>query len=1643
MTLFQYRLHGSAVLVTFVLTSLIGISATAAVKPGTNSFVDTSAYSPEFFSLPPFLERETGKPSVIVSLDVSDAMLDPAYALNDFDPNTTYPGYFDSTRKYRYDTVTGVFEVNANLTETDPQAWDGNFLNWLTMRRIDLARHALVGGKVRNRTVSGNNPFVLEGEVEQGSGHAFQKSDADSGDYSPIPDGAVVSVSNGKIWVSQSGMVTPVSEQFEVGVINTGQWGAELRDHPEQWPQVNFHNEYTNPIVVVTALTSNDAEGVVPRAYDVSSAGFRIGMQEWDSLDGEHLPEQLLYMVAEENTLTDSFYDIELTSGVPLRIVAGRRVTSAVLRENSEPSDDPDFEQVSFVPGTFMQTPLVFAGVSTMNASQQEISERVVSARVFATTDAGFNLALQEENGADGVHHPQSIHYIAMSPISGVTEDGTVLALGRLDDVTSTGRQLAFSAGFSVPPFVNLTPQTLNDRSAISVRAESPWSLSQMQVRVQESDASSHGAESLAWLAVTGQQGMNIAVARATEPQGLIQTKAAEINFGLSVFNFDHKLNTLDVLLENNQVNGQTMHPCYYIFDEPRQDRRHDEADTDPNSEVSTVTLYNGESRDYLCIPTGVHAPNDKIVQVIEEHPMIGGEAPLAEALVDMGRYVSQVAPQYPNVNSSNSVQAHTLANSPQAVYGTGEDWDPFFDTTQDQTMECKKVFMLHVGAGEISGDGPVDAEELVAIADESHSENEVLDNVAMALRQNDCRNDLPNHQELISYFVYLGQDTNTDAARRLREAAARGGFLDMDDDHVPDPLKPEGVANFNEYAEKNTTPGLPNVTACPANEWDRNSDCEPDAFLPVSDLGTLSTKLAGALSDITARGASGGGASVVANTVAGEGVLYQASFYPSRSQNGDTVRWTGDVSALMIDENGYLRSDGNGDLSLGEFSDDPIVDTCFDSALHTVRVALSTDPVNRPTQSETIACRPVGKYSSSLSDIGYVWSAADELADLTSVHQQRAFDAVSPGRYILTDADGNGTTEAFLASAFAGRHGVLDAADADMAANIVNFVRGQALEGMRSRQLGSSTLRLGDIVHSSPTAVGKPPENLHLLYDDASYLDFYRQYRNRRTMVYVGANDGMLHAFNAGSYNRATSTFETDTWTLGQEVWAYVPYNLLPHLRQLTLPEYGQRDGDHLFMVDQSPYVFDARIFADDDTHPNGWGTVLVVGFRTGGGAVKVYPDPADLSEEETMRPAYLIFDVTDPEQPPVLLAEFSHEKLGMSFPEPTALTVKNSTGSLDWYLAFGSGPSATPNGVRQVVSEQNAHLFMYNLKTKVLESSFGTQGVMDLGETTSFVGDIAAADFDLDATTDALYFGTTRGVDNLGSDGLAGSDGVLEWSGKLMRTRIQSGTNSSSHAWKSEVMFDALRPIPYRPSISFDRNLNRWIHIGTGRLFTAADSVDDSVQSLFGLKEPRDTDDGSFQMDTYSATVAPISMSDLVDVSGSEVEAATGNLDGSVSLSPALDSDTVAALEQRMMRYSDSAENVAGWRKELEPGERAMGAARIFGGILSQSTYLPQLVPCSFVGEAFLYALRYTTGTAGALTVLSDPVLVNEKVVVVEKVQVGTSPTLTPAIHLGKTRESGEATLININSDMSITTTTERNLDGIDSREISWRGL
>ena len=183
--------------------------------------------------------------------------------------------------------------------------------------------------------------------------------------------------------------------------------------------------------------------------------------------------------------------------------------------------------------------------------------------------------------------------------------------------------------------------------------------------------------------------------------------------------------------------------------------------------------------------------------------------------------------------------------------------------------------------------------------------------------------------------------------------------------------------------------------------------------------------------------------------------------------------------------------------------------------------------------------------------------------------------------------------------------------------------------------------------------------ENYDEIYSDPTYDEFETRYARgpnpgsfqpRPTVVYVGANDGMLHAFNAGVYmpgdDKATGSQEHGRYTeldypsyytnalghspeRGEEIWTYVPRNLLPHLRWLTSTSYT-----HVYYVDLKPKIADVRIFTPDSTHPGGWGTVLIGGLRLGGGTYQVddFNQDGTADDPEVFSSCYFALDITNP---------------------------------------------------------------------------------------------------------------------------------------------------------------------------------------------------------------------------------------------------------------------------------------------------------------------------------------------------------------------------------------------------------------------------
>jgi hypothetical protein len=173
----------------------------------------------------------------------------------------------------------------------------------------------------------------------------------------------------------------------------------------------------------------------------------------------------------------------------------------------------------------------------------------------------------------------------------------------------------------------------------------------------------------------------------------------------------------------------------------------------------------------------------------------------------------------------------------------------------------------------------------------------------------------------------------------------------------------------------------------------------------------------------------------------------------------------------------------------------------------------------------------------------------------------------------------------------------------------------------------------LGDIFHSRPAVVEAPPNTSFFAtnagenidgdcLESESAADFNRGYRcflarhlRRRRVLLVGANDGMLHAFDAGTYHPAAgldngmlcdpgdgppSETANSACGTGKELWAYMPREVMPSVRERT------EVAGHKFSVDASPSVGDVFIDPLHAGTPTAadrlWRTVAITGLREGG---------------------------------------------------------------------------------------------------------------------------------------------------------------------------------------------------------------------------------------------------------------------------------------------------------------------------------------------------------------------------------------------------------------------------------------------------------
>jgi type IV pilus assembly protein PilY1 len=363
----------------------------------------------------------------------------------------------------------------------------------------------------------------------------------------------------------------------------------------------------------------------------------------------------------------------------------------------------------------------------------------------------------------------------------------------------------------------------------------------------------------------------------------------------------------------------------------------------------------------------------------------------------------------------------------------------------------------------------------------------------------------------------------------------------------------------------------------------------------------------------------------------------------------------------------------------------------------------------------------------------------------------------------------------------------------------------------------------LGDIVSSEGRYVKQP----QFTYSDPGYSDFKTAKASRAATVYVGSNDGMLHAFDA---------------LTGRENWAFIPSAVLPEIYRLADSDYANK---HRYFVDGTPEVGD--ICPTAPTTPCGgttWKTILVGGLNQGG-------------------KSFYALDITDPAAP-ALLWEFDNSAskangtLGYSFSNPRITKLDDGT----WVVVVASGYNNTDGVGRLYVINAGDGSLIRTISTGV-GTAANPSGLAKLTARASTSTSGGSA-------TKAIYGGDLLG--NMWRFDVNNSIGATGFDAQLMVSLVDSGGTA--------------QPITAKP-IAASVGGTPMVMIGTGRYMGLTDLPNTSTQSMYAFKDLYDavtlpsprTSGSHFVAQTLTETTCPTDAPSTICSPGSTVRTVTSN--------------------------------------------------------------------------------------------------------------------------------------------------------------------
>ena len=525
----------------------------------------------------------------------------------------------------------------------------------------------------------------------------------------------------------------------------------------------------------------------------------------------------------------------------------------------------------------------------------------------------------------------------------------------------------------------------------------------------------------------------------------------------------------------------------------------------------------------------------------------------------------------------------------------------------------------------------------------------------------------------------------------------------------------------------------------------------------------------------------------------------------------------------------------------------------------------------------------PINETTGRVSQVAS-WSAAEKLNESMDVPD---WWSSGVGRKIFTN---NGNTGIEFNTANSSTIG--------LSTRMIEYIRGDdSREGSGATNYRERESTLGDIVYAAPVV--------------------------KNGLVFVGANDGMLHAFDAAT---------------GVERFAYVPSFVVSNLPDLAL-----RDYEHRYYVNATPYVADI----DDDT------TYLVGGLGKGGRGVYCLDISTAHVNPTSETQAKAMFNWIYP--------TVEDNDMGYTFSVP--YIVDSNAGKV---VIFGNGYDSKKGQACLYVLRASDGTLLKKIETQVGNTSDQCNGLSTP----------ALIDSDLDGNVDYAYAGDLQG--NMWKFDLTDSD-PDEW-----KVYFEDSSNTPKPLFQALSEDGEVQPITHKPDVVPQCDIRRkgvMVIFGTGRLVGLDDFTNTDVQTIYGIwdwsedwaangdtAQERETKDkylGTFEETANGKRL----LSNLKNKVGFTTKARAVTLLEQTNISTS--NTDIRVLTDNPIAWYDSDEPSGisqyhvGWYFDLpKDGERVIRDLRVRDNRAVVVTSIPSSSVCESGGISFLMEMNACTG-------------------------------------------------------------------------------